>query len=1587
MKKRQNHFDFLPNIRNKYSIRKFSVGTASIIVSSLFFLGYSHEASASTENINPDTTVLSPDHQTSDSAPQNAQPAQGSIEENPKEVTADEINPNLTSANLNATGTTTNPTQNSSNIQEDKTVTSNKVKNTSDNPGIALKTTDSTKPAIPAQDIAQSEPQKEVAADTNDTESSPNEKQNTHQNVEVDNNQSQSSNEAAINNPTPKTDVTVSNPQTQTPDSTSQSAKLSNSSTNATDEMIGPDPAIQTNVSKASELSSLSKEQVNNINHQITWLDFSDTSAVSNYGQSDTGQMALQVGTKYEKEIMPGLVVTATVKSLQPFEATSIYERRAEGDADSGYNPKATNIVRKDAHDDEIDKPAYVVVTKQDSNWSHLKKAGVDTGEGLTNFGSNRNYGNVGATFEVKTTYNGQEVPANIVMSDGEEAKNIEALIYTTNGSGWELFANVKNEGNPENYHPITADDGYFIDSIDKGEHGKGKYYVSPDKNFGGLGTQIFGPNQTRQDHNSVPIVVTTGATEVSFFVNSTGIQTVQMGFVILDKGDAPSSYGEAIHAITETANVSQPFLGTQKADIDFDEQNKQAIDWQTDDINTPTSAKAADEGEQQLVGENQKYTVYNAADQTYALDIIANTGNNDTSYVRGWVDFNHNGVFDSNEASELVSLNRTGDEGKKITLLFNNAPQVTDTSLNYLGVRVRTSLAEDSVSLPNGVAYSGEVEDFEIKVIHPPRGEKSETTGLQGQIQTSKAVFNAFGRVDKDWPKENAIDTVKAIQIVDTDGNLVSSLSVPGEGQYDVAPGGTITFTPDPQFKGTAKGIVLRATDLNGNTSGWTSNTDENNLENINQGINGKTTMDAVYIPTVTPVTPTAEPAETTGLQGQKQAGTPTFEGGDPSVPINETIAPQLIDPNTGSKVSKLTIPNEGTYITNNDGTITFTPEPQFTGKASSITVERVDTNGTAIQTTYTPTVTPVTPVGTSVTSEGPQGQPQEGTPTFEGGNPSVPIDENVPPQLIDPNTGNEVDKVVIPDEGTYTIDPNGKITFTPEPHFIGDGSTIKVKRFDKNGTPVTATYTPNVSAVIPTAEPSESTGLQGQKQTGTPTFKEGHPLVPIDENSAPKLIDPNTGDKVSELTITHEGTYIANNDGTITFIPESQFTGKGTPITVERVDTNGTTVQTTYTPNVTPATPVGTSVTSEGPQGQPQEGTPTFEGGNPLIPIDETIPPKLIDPNNGDEVDKVNVPDEGTYTIDPNGKITFTPIPHFTGETKGIEVKRVDKNNTPVTATYTPKVTVVTPIGIPDISEGLQGQPQEGTPTFEGGNPLIPIDETVPPKLIDPNTGDEVDKVIVPDEGTYTIDPVGKITFTPVPHFTGDGSSVEVKRVDKNGTSVTAKYTPHVTPVTAEEQPPSTTDNQNHIQEKPVIKDKQPLKPTVQNIDPEPNAPITHEAVKNVVVSNENTSNVPTPNQDTSLQKANLIKKEKHTSISHIHPNDKVIATTDIPTVQHVKNPLTPEESYVSEKIALEKTNLESTIISVQPSEELHLQTPHKIKIEQKSAQNTPENKVNSLPQTGVQNSNTRTLLFGATLVLFGLAAFSRRKKENKS
>ena len=651
------------------------------------------------------------------------------------------------------------------------------------------------------------------------------------------------------------------------------------------------------------------------------------------------------------------------------------------------------------------------------------------------------------------------------------------------------------------------------------------------------------------------------------------------------------------------------------------------------------------------------------------------------------------------------------------------------------------------------------------------PTATPATSEGIQGKSQEGTPTFT-------EGDKKVPINLEKAPKLVDpTTGKPTdaTSVKVPGEGTYEIAENGKVTFTPEPNFTGEAKGIEVQREDKNGTP------------------VNGK------YTPFVKPVTPKGEDKGTEDIQGATQKATPTFTGGkttvngkEETVEIDNDKPAKLVDPATGQPTDETTVkvPNEGTYtIDPKTGEVTFTPEPQFKGKTSGIKVQRVDKNGTPATATYTPTVVPVTPTGEEKTTEGIQGATQKATPNFTPGKTTVngvektvEIDETKPAKFVDPETGKPTDKTTIkvPNEGTYTIDPKtGEVTFTPEPKFTGRATGVTVQRVDKNGTPAESTYTPTVVGVTPKGKEAKSKDLQGETQTGKPTFTGGKTTVNGKEetveidNDKPATFEDGSTTKV----VPNEGTYTVAPDGTVTFVPEPKFTGVAKGVTVKRVDKNGTPVTAKYTPTVIPVSPSGEDVTSVGPKNTPQEGTPIFKGGSEtvngkkkIVEIDKDVPATFEDGS----TTKV-VPNEGTYTVAPDGKVTFTPEKDFVGVTKGVTVKRVDKNGTPVTAKYTP--TVLGATSTKDVeSEGPKGKPQSNTPVFEGD-----IDKDVPPTFEDGKT-----TKVVPGQGTYTIDPNGKVTFTPEPEFVGTANSVTVVRKDKNGKTIFASYTPTVRPDT---------------------------------------------------------------------------------------------------------------------------------------------------------------------------------------------------------
>ena len=665
--------------------------------------------------------------------------------------------------------------------------------------------------------------------------------------------------------------------------------------------------------------------------------------------------------------------------------------------------------------------------------------------------------------------------------------------------------------------------------------------------------------------------------------------------------------------------------------------------------------------------------------------------------------------------SNELPAKDPEGNVIGKYTLdPTTGVVKFTPTNKSYVGpVQPVTVQRVDKNNTPATADYTP------VIVGVKPTAKPAESTDVQGATQKQPITFKG-GTADLEDPVGNKIksDPVPinpgSVTLVGEDGQPVPEVVVkdpkdPNKviGKYTLVkePGKdpVAVYTPeDKTYVGQVPPVTIEAKDTNG------------------------TPVKTTYTPTIKPVKPTATPAKTTDIQGKAQTGLPEFKGGkvtvndeEKVVPIDETKAPKLIDPTTGKPTDKVVVDGEGTY-TIEDGKVKFQPELQFTGTATGVEVQREDTNGTAVKAKYTPTVTPVKPTGKDVTSEDVQGATQTGTPVFKGGDKEVPIDETKAPKLIDPETGKPTDgPVTIPGEGTYTIKPDGVVTFTPEAQFTGQATGVTVQRQDTNGTTVQANYTPKVKGVTPTATPAKSKGIQGKPQTGLPEFKGGTvtvngvpKIVEIDETKAPKLIDPETGKPTDEpVVIPGEGTYTIE-DGKVKFQPEPQFTGKGEGVEVQRVDKNGTPVTAKYTPKVVPVTPTGEDKTSVGPKGQPQTGTPEFNGGSvkingkeETVEINTDEPAKLIDPKTGDPVDSVTVDGQGTYTIDKDGKVTFTPEKDYVGTGEGVTVVRKDKAGKTISATYTPTVRP----GTDFVDEN--GKEIPGFPSQDGKQPKVDI------------------------------------------------------------------------------------------------------------------------------------------------------------------------------------------------------------------------------------------------------------------------------------
>ena len=1139
------------------------------------------------------------------------------------------------------------------------------------------------------------------------------------------------------------------------------------SATTSTTTGVGADVVDATETPAVKRPPYTERKVAEELAKQIAWLDFSDVNSWKNV-TVENGNVYLQEGSIYEKEIMPNYIIKLKVKSLKPFQATEIYRKRMEAnnatpEQKATFNPNATNgmIGRTD------NNPVRITAQAQDG-WSEIKYNGINTNGRKTSIRAVGDGNNIGVQFEVSGTYKGNPVRPAVAMADAESAAPHEVITFTTNGSGWQQIIELKkNRGDARRYTPSNYyknDNG--IINVGAGNKIVPKFFTNPDQETGGLGTGVFGPGMTYNEYG-VPVVMTKNATEVGMYVFSSGAQTAMIGVVPIDEGDAPETYGEATHTMNTRdgltgAEIKQPYLGSERPDADTGNPKN----WHGDD-----DTDTADEGINQLLPDSLKGSEGNIIKANiseagyYTLNIQAHTGGAERAFVRSWLDFNGNGKFDEEEASDIAEITEDGD----VTLHFRSKTSRDAESLLQAGTRVRIATSRDEIENPTGLAFSGEVEDFNAKITHPPKGDKQTTIGnaiIGNNVEKQSTTVHFTPKGKNIYTQDDVdalIDTNVAPIYINNKTKKPITLSeentytVIGQGTYKFTPNGKdvdVEFTPAKGFVGKAHGITIRRQDTNKTTTDW-GTSDEAIAPNVNDVLN---TMDGLYIPEV--IKPTVEPtvnnAESSNLQGFSQKGKPTFTVATSDTPVSASAKhpAKLIDPRTNTvtdsaSVDALDQNNNviGTYrIVPETGEVTFTPNISYKGTPQPVKIsvpvvvahdkDDVDITVTK-EATYSPRVVPVEPFAEAATTRDVQGKSQVSRIVFnteeEGLNKTQTVNFNRGPQVsasgehVELNTetltlldasGAETNTVTT-DQGVYVLDKVGQtITFTPKKEFVGTATAVNVQIKDMNGTKVATTYTPTVIEVTPTGKDSATSGPQGLVQTSPIVFnqreEEDGKTVNFDTGDARVALKPETlrllngTDKVTSIKVENVGTYELVNNA-ITFTPVPTYHGTAEGVTVQVEDENGKVVTKKYVPTVTELVVRSEDKTSTNIQGESQEGTPVFniptESNNARV-----TGHTLVDPSDNREKESVTVAGKGTFAIDGNGKVTFTPLPTFKGDVDPITVKATvtitnAKNESATitkTATYKPIIVSAEIDKAPATSRNLQGLVQTGTPTF---------------------------------------------------------------------------------------------------------------------------------------------------------------------------------------------------------------------------------------------------------------------------------------------
>jgi CshA-type fibril repeat protein len=582
----------------------------------------------------------------------------------------------------------------------------------------------------------------------------------------------------------------------------------------------------------------------------------------------------------------------------------------------------------------------------------------------------------------------------------------------------------------------------------------------------------------------------------------------------------------------------------------------------------------------------------------------------------------------------------------------------------------------------------------------------------VTGEMEFEEIEEVIFGNYNEDpdavddtatTTEDNAVEIDLLANDSDPDNDTLTVIdnSDPSNGSVTDNGDGTFTYTPDGGFTGTDT-FTYTVSDGNGGTDTATVTVVVNEGEPPN---------------TVNAVDDNYEIDEDTTLIVDLTANDSDPEGDD-------------------FEVTSVGTPSNGTATLNADGTVTYKPNPDYTG-TDSFTYTVTDENGATDTATVTLSMEPV-----------------NDRPDAED---DVRVTDSTDPLVIDVIANDKdadgdtltVTDVTTPSFGTVVDNGDGTVTYDPDEDFVGT-DTFEYSITDGNGGTDTATVTVVVNG----------DGVMNSvvaRNDSDETVETDPVVIDVLANDT----DPQ-GDTFSVVSNTDpsNGSVTDNGDGTFTYTADEGFTGTD-QFTYTIQDDQGATDTATVTVEVT------------------ADGVNTVDAINDTATTtqDTDVVVNVLANDTDPDGDSFGViantdPSNGTVVDNGDGTFTYTPDAGYTGTDSFTYTIEDDRG-----ATDTATVTVSVDMGAPnsvDAVDDSYGIDEDTTLIVD-----LRANDSDP-------EGDDFDVISVgtPANGTATLLADGTVKYMPNPDFSGTDTFTYTVE-DAQGATDTATVTIDVAPV----------------------------------------------------------------------------------------------------------------------------------------------------------------------------------------------------------